>query len=190
MWPENFIPNKRSCILDALEWRNMVTLVFLQSTSGRRQKLPPNGTRMDSGELDNVSGVISCEEKQCPPPSTCVLGSVLCPFGSIPICLLYPTECIRTDGTVQIDMSGDEAWDAIGDYPEGSGGCPTNMYSSTCGFICPRECREEQACFDIVCSDVERCFCNSGHIPLNTSDLSVGCTPGECSSSTNRTITI
>ncbi|KAL6743762.1 hypothetical protein Aduo_016768 [Ancylostoma duodenale] len=63
----------------------------------------------------------------------------------------------------------------------GSGDCPMNMYSVTCGPLCPQDCTNEPTCLALTCTDEERCFCNPGYVLLYKDDPSLGCVlPEEC----------
>ncbi|RCN36256.1 trypsin Inhibitor like cysteine rich domain protein [Ancylostoma caninum] len=147
-----------------------------------------------SGEgSSNPDEIVPCAAMQCPEGFTCEEGRVICPF--VPPCFTRPTACVPNDyisgeglGNFGEEWSGSGSGWFLGVIEEwfewsgsGSGDCAMNMYSATCGPLCPQDCTNDLRCLAITCTDEERCFCNPGYVLLNKDDPSFGCVlPEEC----------
>ncbi|EYC09384.1 hypothetical protein Y032_0060g3084 [Ancylostoma ceylanicum] len=154
----------------AFEHVFVLLFVLTTSTTATDQYGGPGET------TSNPDEIIPCAATQCPEGFSCEEGRVICPF--VPPCFTRPTRCVP-HGYRSGEGSGDssEEWSGSGE----EGDCPMNMYSATCGPLCPQDCSNEPTCLAITCTDEERCFCNPGYVLQNKDDPSQGCVlPEEC----------
>ncbi|VDM72301.1 unnamed protein product [Strongylus vulgaris] len=98
--------------------------------------------RYGSGWGTEGSGVVPCEDMNCPPGSVCELGTIICPFE--PPCFTFPTRCVPYQAPCGIsfmfkggEFSGSGEEEGSG---SGSGECPVGLESAKCGNVCFEDC--------------------------------------------------
>ncbi|KAL6743761.1 hypothetical protein Aduo_016767 [Ancylostoma duodenale] len=160
-----------------MAFEHVFVLLFVLTTSVTATDRSGGYQGESTPTLDEI---VPCAAMQCPEGFTCEEGRVICPF--VPPCFTRPTKCVP-NGYRPGEGSGDssEEWSGSGEESSHLGDCPMNMYSATCGPLCPQDCSNELRCLAITCTDEERCFCNPGYVLQNKDDPSLGCVlPEEC----------